>query len=839
MAPQLAPDGAQSHVPFFHGDLPDDDQNLQNPAPAPPAPAHVPPSPNPATPPRFVDPSTTLVAMLHRVVPQERGAVKVVQGVFPLTTIAEAIRHDGVLQRKTTTVRAALADHGRGSKAFKKAKLALPAIVPASAATPDTPIENLDPTTANALFGFDIDEGRPLDVDAVRRDLIGSPGVVMVGVSAAGDALWAILAGPEATDRVSYRAHWKALAHQLPASAAVSNGTSSHDFERLRALAHDRDVWVAPGPIKALDGASPEEIQHEHEASAGHGGTAGVTYYHEPGSVDAADIARLGRLEVEQSYNGWLYQLGMLKSCGFSAGQVETWSSTGGKYRPGEVLEKWAKLPSDPPDTARAHFLDDTEEVPEWGHGSATPPPAPAQPRTPISQWFEVAQWWVRNHCGGRFRYVSDPRAIGWWWFDGVCWHMLANNDPRLLDELSRNRYGFAQQLQDGGHRDAADLLAGNRGWQWERVGRAHDFMVGLRDELQGETPQPVPYHLATPSGVVDLRDGTVLAHAPQLGTRGVTAGDYKRDAEAAHMAALTKRFGNGMVFSPETLDAYLKLTGLALTGLAQSYRSIVMIIGQSGSGKGDASNIVQRALGTRAYAISREWLAQRARGDIDATAADLLEFQPSVIRIDELGSDTDIAPSRLMSFTGNAPTSARRPHGPMISGTVTAQLWTTAVDVPTIPRNSGIERRLAVLPTLRVLREEEKDEAGAFDPELLDAVVSMAALYAMEAYRVGYEAPQGDVVVKGRVLDDMDEVASWLEAQEDLHGLRVAEVWARAKAGLGLTDRELSQAKLGRKVSLSTRWDRAQLGGGVRVVIGRGQTPPAGPRPASLLLTE
>ena len=136
MAPQLAPDGAQSHVPFFHGDLPDDDQNLQNPAPAPPAPAHVPPSPNPATPPRFVDPSTTLVAMLHRVVPQERGAVKVVQGVFPLTMIAEAIRHDAVLQRKTTTVRAALADHGRGSKAFKKAKLALPAIVPASAATP-------------------------------------------------------------------------------------------------------------------------------------------------------------------------------------------------------------------------------------------------------------------------------------------------------------------------------------------------------------------------------------------------------------------------------------------------------------------------------------------------------------------------------------------------------------------------------------------------------------------------------------------------------------------------------------------------------------------------------
>ena len=133
--PQTAPDGAQSRVSFFPSDLPDDDQN--------PAPAPVPPSP--ARPPHYVDPSTTPVAMLHRLVPQEKGAVKVVHGVLPLTTIADAIRHDDVLQRKTTTVRAALADHGRDSKAFKNSKKALPAIVPASAATLDTPIENLDP----------------------------------------------------------------------------------------------------------------------------------------------------------------------------------------------------------------------------------------------------------------------------------------------------------------------------------------------------------------------------------------------------------------------------------------------------------------------------------------------------------------------------------------------------------------------------------------------------------------------------------------------------------------------------------------------------------------------
>ena len=354
----------------------------------------------------------------------------------------------------------------------------------------------------------------------MRRDLIDAPGVVMVGISAGGDALWCILAGPEATDRVSYRAHWKKLAHQLPESAAAGNGGSSHDYERLRALAHDPDLWLAPGPVKALDGASPEELRHENEAGASHGGEAGITHYYEPGSVDAADIARLGRLEVAQSYNGWLYQLGVLKSCGFSAGQVETWSSTGGKYTPGEVMEKWAKLPSDPPGTARAHFLDATEEEPEWGHGWARPRSLPT-----TSPWFQVAEWWAENESGDRYIYDGDPKSRSWWWFDGVRWHLLSNSDPRLMDEIARSRYSYVQQLKDAGRRDAADKLSDDGEWRWARSSNTHDFGAGLRHHLGGAMPQPEPHHKATPSGVVDLRSGLLLAHTPGLWTRAVDAG--------------------------------------------------------------------------------------------------------------------------------------------------------------------------------------------------------------------------------------------------------------------------------------------------------------------------
>ncbi len=509
---------------------------------------------------------------------------------------------------------------------------------------------------------------------------------------------------------------------------------------------------------------------------------------------------------------------------------VDSWQATMGDYQ------------AHPPETIARHIFDNPQlhpllattslkEAPEWGRGWARP-----RSITTTSPWFQVAQWWAENQSGGCYIYDGDPKSRSWWWFDGVRWHMLANTDPRLMDEIARSRYAYVQQLEDAGRRDAADKLSDDGEWRWARSSNTHDFGAGLRHHLGGAMPQPEPHHKATPSGVVDLRTGLLLPHAPGLWTRAVTLGDYLPTEVEAHMAALLKRFGNGKVFSPETLTEYLRLIGLALTGLAQSYRAIVLVVGESGSGKGDAANVAQRALGSLGHAIAREWLAQKSRSDIDATSTDLLEHQPCIIRVDELGSDTDVAPSRLMSFTGNAPTSSRRPHGPVISGTITGQLWATSVQPPAIPRNSGIERRLAVLPTLRKLAESEKDEQGGFAPELMNAVVTMAMKYAGEVYLQGYAAPQGDLSAKYAVLSDMDEIATWLEQQDDLQGIGVSEAWRRARTQLGKTDRELTQTLFGRRIGTSKRWEKVQLPGGVRAISARGQTPPTTVRRPSMM---
>ena len=473
---------------------------------------------------------------------------------------------------------------------------------------------------------------------------------------------------------------------------------------------------------------------------------------------------------------------------------------------------------------------------------AGAPPPQEDRSRrfytTPVvNPWIELAGWWSANHGEGRFRYDNTPGRLCWWWYDSRVWHPLTTNDPRLLDTISKTRYALAHQLENEGRRDAAGLLVDDKAWKWAQASGS-DLMVGLRDQLGGLAPEPKLHHLGTPDGVVDLRTGDVLPHAPELGIRGITGGRYLPEDTMAHLEALNRRFGK--VFTRETLTAYLKLLGLALTGLAQSYRSIIMVVGPSGSGKGDACNVATMALGDRGQGVSSDWLGPKNRSDIDSIAAGVLERQPSVIRVDELGGDTSLGISRFLTLTGNAPIQARRPHGTMLHGVIRAQFWSTSVEPPAFPSNCGIERRLAVLPTLGPLDPSEIDELGGQEQALLDAVVTMAVLKAPEVYGRGYLAPEGDSSAKRTTLAEMDPISEWLEGQDELHGMGVKAACTKARSDLGLSDRELSQALFGRRVKACKRWTKGQLSGGVRVILGRGRTDiPSAPRPISFLVDD
>ena len=417
------------------------------------------------------------------------------------------------------------------------------------------------------------------------------------------------------------------------------------------------------------------------------------------------------------------------------------------------------------------------------------------------SPLYEFGAWYAKEYLAKRFLYDARPDSIGWWFYDGLVWRALSTKDPRLVDEISRDRYTLADELRRHGHGTVAKELIQKTAWK-EAKYRTSDMWSGLRNELTGLPPAPKSGHLGTPKCVVDLRTGEEHPHHHSFGIRAITRGLYLPGDEQGHTEAFQSRFNK--VFAPQVQVAFLKLVGLAMTGRAQSYRAFVMIVGPSGSGKGDAINVILYALDDLGMGVGSHWLMNR-RTEIDSTSTDILEYKPAIITMDEVGMDTEVGTSRLMTLTGNAALSSRRPNGPNIRGRITAQLWTTAVVVPSVSVGAGMNRRLAVLPTLRELKAWEINEEGNEAQPLLDAVVTLSALQAQEFYQPGYRAPVGDPSAKGETLRNMDEVAAWLEDQDDLDGISKKDLLERARDALDKP--ELTDTMLGNRVRTSTKW--------------------------------
>ena len=362
-----------------------------------------------------------LVSTLSKGAKTTNGSKVVVNGLVTLDKIAACIRGDSkTLPAKTAALRAVLQAEGRKGR-YETDKLLMPAILPAAQAPVGTAIKGLSLEHHNGLYGFDVDEQREdMDLAAVRQDLIAAPGAVMVGTSCAGDALFAIFAGPRAETDDEYQRHWVAIAAAMPASAKANNGKASKNFNRLRILAHDPDVWLADSVIPLLG-------QPDLEA-APRGVNAALTP--SPAPVDLGDQGdvdgALAWVMPPDDYNEWLGWLGTLKAVGLSVGDVEAWAALGSKHKPGDVEQRWAGLPDDNPDDARRKLIGHAHNL-GWRR-----PPRPARVSLPSGQtdarparvaatdscdsplpsneWLSFGEWWNKRHGLRPLGVLERPR---------------------------------------------------------------------------------------------------------------------------------------------------------------------------------------------------------------------------------------------------------------------------------------------------------------------------------------------------------------------------------------------------------------------------------------------
>ena len=448
----------------------------------------------------------------------------------------------------------------------------------------------------------------------------------------------------------------------------------------------------------------------------------------------------------------------------------------------------------------------------EWGLSlrRRKPRPAPSDPMPTSlirptdsierSVAFTFAQWF-KELRGVNWIHIANQSA--WWHYEDHIWTPVKKGDNRLLDDIINHRYQFADLLESQGAKELSDCLRNRTWFNDERRNERSDLWAGLRHAFDGVEPRAPDYLLGTPNCIVDLKNLEVYQHEPRFGIRALTGGEYNPDQAAAYLEPIHERLGR--VFTPETQAAYLELIALALTGLAQHYRPLVMIIGPTGSGKGGSVNSMFAALGDRAMGVEAHWLKHKA-GEIDATTATMLHRRIIVYWCDEVGEESDVQIGRILDLLGQKrDRRARHPFGQLLVGELIGQLWTTAVDLPKLRSDTGLTRRLAVLPTIASIPERER-KPEADSPELRNGILTLAIQKAPMVYREHYTASEGDPSAKRRALEEMDPIPEFLaNLGDEYHDQPLREVLAALHDHLGEDD--ITVEALGRRIKKSDRW--------------------------------
>ena len=421
--------------------------------------------------------------------------------------------------------------------------------------------------------------------------------------------------------------------------------------------------------------------------------------------------------------------------------------------------------------------------------------------------WY--AEHWLKE------THVYHRAGKAWWIYDvdAKVWRAIDSDDPSIIDRATVDRYLIADAMLRDGHVDLAKGLANEKVWEKNRAFRS-DFMAALRTFLAGSPPAAEGHLVGTPDCVVNLRTGEKLPHSPTLGIRSLTAGRFCPEDAGPLRDFLRDHFV--LVFAHDTLDQYVRLGALGMTGRAPARgSSIVMLVGGSGKGKGGGLNALAAAMGSLAESADAKWLENHGGAvDIDSVMAAVLEHRARFLGVDEIGGDTKLSESRMQRLSGNARLSARRPYGPRITGKVEAQLWATCVSVPRLAVGDGMGRRLAVLPVLGYMTEQDQDEEACESQPLMDAIVTLSALEAAAVYVKPYRRPRGSEQAVEEALADMDPVATWLESLPDSwHHTPMSRVLQAAQQQV---DPDATETSWGRCVNASERWcsDRKRHGG-------------------------
>ena len=724
---------------------------------------------------------------------------------------------------------------------YEKTKEVIPALVPRGVFKPHH--RHGERPTPNHLerfpdcTGTGLEQATPclvLDVDhageALQQTvtaLTEHAATLMAFISPSGDGIKAILAVDDlekVTDEyhiIAWESAVSAIKPLLPAGVEID--PSGKNIARLCFFAHDPDAYLAPDDKQIIPIKVTRQQQRQAQPSRQSSPVTPPADVHSEYLFIPSALQHLADHQTGHNDNEMISVGNCMKAMGHTFEEWDSWAAAAGCTCTNRQ-QRWESLT--PRDTSYDAILGLASKkgwrrdpaIPRAanatnGNGAGPPPTTTAaptaqpsgQPRRTNADDYRAGEWYAHKIMP---YYIYDRRGGTEWWQyqkDTGLWRNLKKDDRSLVDRIHMRRYALADELEGIGHREEAVIFAHAPRWkEAQQVGSG--FWAALRLRLEDLEPTGESHYLNLPNGTLDLRDSTLHEYSPNFRCRAITRGRFYPENAPEYLKIINEAFGNGKVFEPEVIDNYLELIALAMTGDAPTHRGFTLVIGKSGSGKGGAVNAAVYAMGEYGTGVSTAWLESK-QSDIDAPTAIMIERQIRIVAVDEVGAANNINQSRMLTLTGDNQTSARKPHGETLSGAISAAIWTTAVDTPTgLDAWGGIERRMAVLPTIRALEDSEKRRKFHQQQELADAIITLAALKAPHIFADEYRPTAGDPDAKESTMAEMDPLTDFLNfLPESWHETTVNQLLEHAREELSAP--RLSSTRLGKAIRNNRVW--------------------------------
>jgi putative DNA primase/helicase len=358
------------------------------------------------------------------------------------------------------------------------------------------------------------------------------------------------------------------------------------------------------------------------------------------------------------------------------------------------------------------------------------------------------------DYCD-RLRHV---RGIGWLSWDGTRW---APGEDAAQEAAKANAATLLLEAAERG--DPKRAAAAARLYGWPRIrGALALASTDPRISVSADTLDADPWLLNCANGVVDLRDGTLTRHRPELYMTKIAGAEYWPDARSERWDRHMTRVTGGDV----ELAAYTQRAGgYAATGLTIE-EVVLFAYGPQNSGKTTTLEALRAALG--GYATTTGFstlLAGRRTGEAATPGVAALQG----IRLacaSEVSNGARFDTARLKLLAGGERIPARPLYRDPYEFDPTHTLWLAANERPGIPAGDGAAwRRVRLLPFEHVLPnvDEHFKRALVENPDERAAVLAWIVRGAVAWREKGLGSCAAVAKATAEYRRDNDPLRDWL----------------------------------------------------------------------------